>query len=170
MNLFSLYRLSNIAYWWSCSLKRPVRRKPDNRVWAYIFCLLKGMYWEQRALLVRGKESTCIQSSPPPTELWKKIPPFFPTFLSFPIYFTFLHISKMIYSATMSCLWMLNVQCKDLYFFFCLEAFVVNLLLLPQCYTQQNWKRKQPHKAVPHLRIVLYFSRQIKIFNKLCTF
>lgn len=104
----------------------------------------------------REKESTCIQFPPPLLNCEKKKSSLFspPSCLSWYILHSCLSQKWSIYSATMLCLWMLNVQCKDLYFFFCLEAFVVNLLSLPQCYTRQNWKRKRPTKL--YLTSVLF--------------
>lgn len=169
VNLFSLYGLSNIAYWWSRSLKRPVRCKPDNGAWAYIFCLLKGMYWERRALL-EEKRRVLVYSPPPPPRLncEKKVLPFFPpSCLSWYILHSCLSQKWSIYSVVL-----VNAECamQRLVLFFLFGSVRCKSVTASPVLHSAKLKKKTTHKAVPHLRIVLYFSRQIKIFNKLCTF
>lgn len=79
----------------------------EGGVLAYIFWLRAwGFAW-------RDKKKVSGLSFHPPTESSKLDLLVFPP----PINFTFLRISKMMYSAMMLCLWMLNVHCKDFFFF-----------------------------------------------------
>lgn len=113
-----------------------------------------------------------LYTVPPPDWIVKKVVlPFFPpSCLSWYILHSCLSQKWSIYRATMLCLWMLNVQCKDLYFFFLFGSICRKSVIASPVLHSAKMKKKTTHKAVPHLRIVLYFSRQIKIFNKLCTF
>lgn len=119
----------------------------------------------------REKESTCIQFSPPYLIVKKKSPPFFPHLLVFPdIFYIPAYLKNDLYIALRCCAcecWMCNAKTCIFFLFgsICRKSVIASPVL-----HSAKLKKKTTHKAVPHLRIVLYFSRQIKIFNKLCTF